>query len=65
MKGYVARRLSGMKETRKPMMFSKSGYLSDLGLMANKVNEGVNSSAKQAMMALLSELEIMVHYPGR
>lgn len=47
------------------MLFSKTGYLSDLGHMADKVNEGANSHAKEVMMALLSELEIMVHYPGR
>lgn len=62
MKGYVKRRMSVMKETRKPRLFSTKGYLTDLNAMIQSQYQatlavGVIGNKTEAMVSMLVELE--------
>ena len=58
MRGYVKRRMSGMKETRKPRLFSTKGYLGDLDSMIRS-EQSTEGKQKAAMVSMLVELELM------
>lgn len=62
MKGYIGRRMSSMKETRKPRLFSTKGYLSDLDSMIQTQYQGalavgVIGNKTEAMVSMLVKLE--------
>ena len=63
MRGYVKRRMSGMKETRKPRLFSTKGYLSDLDSMIQTQYQGalavgIIGGKTEAMVSMLVALEL-------
>lgn len=59
MNKYTRRRTNDLVQpARKPMLFSKSGYIRDLGDMVDAEHSRGEGEARDAMLYMLVELEI-------